>query len=97
MQKGIEKFIHITCNAGPASLDLPRIFLVRFVLPLYLKVHRMLTVLLSRLTLLEGKYQMLAVPFVMKVFTSTTAIVNPHDIYCSILSLLILPLSVLPV
>jgi len=47
MQKGIKEFIHITCNAGPASLVLPRIFLVRFVLPLYLKVRRMFTVLLS--------------------------------------------------
>jgi len=29
---------------------------------------------------LEGKYQMLAVSFVMKVFTSTTATVNIHMI-----------------
>jgi len=32
---------------------------------------------------LEGKYQMLAVPFVMKVFTGTTTTVNIH-IICTV-------------
>ena len=62
MQKAIKKIIHITCNAGPASLVLPRIFLVRFVLPLYLKVRRMLTVLLSRLTLWKENTKCLQYP-----------------------------------
>jgi hypothetical protein len=57
-----KKGIHITCNAGPASLALPRIFLVRFVLPLYLKMRRMFTVLLLRLTLWKENTKCLQYP-----------------------------------
>ena len=62
IHKKMNEFIHITCNAGPASLILPRIFLVRFVLHLYLKVHRMVTVLLLLLTLWKENTKCLQYP-----------------------------------
>ncbi len=62
IHKKMKGFIHITCNAGPASLVLPRIFLVRFVLPLYLKVRQMFTVLLLQLTLWKENTKCLQYP-----------------------------------
>ena len=62
----IYKKMNITCNAGPTSLVLPRIFLLRFVLPLYLKVRRMVTVLLSPLTLWKENTKCLQYPLLWK-------------------------------
>ncbi len=62
IHKKMNDFIHITCNAGPASLVLPRIFLVCFVLPLYLQVCQMVTGLLSRFSLWEENTKCLQYP-----------------------------------
>ena len=94
IHKKIKEFIHITCNAGPASLVLPRFFLVHVVLPLYLKVLQ---------------YYCLGLVFGRKIPNACSTLCyesiyrckyycqHTHDMYCWTPNWLTSPSSVVPI